>query len=214
MQKRRTGKIIVFLLGLAPSFWLGYDALSDLLRGTMRLTANPIEFITHYTGDWTLRLIIIGLFITPLRKTFPRLDIVRYRRMIGLFAFFYGVLHFLTWIWLDKFFDPQEMWADIIKRRYITAGMAAFLMLIPLAITSTKGWIRRLGKRWQLLHRLVYFAAIAGVIHYYWLVKSDIRLPVLYGLFVVLVLGWRVRFWMRRPASASRIRNSPEAVAR
>lgn len=212
MRKQRTGKIIVFLLGLAPFFWLGFDALSDLLRGTIRLTANPIEFITHYTGDWTLRLIIIGLFITPLRKIFNYPDLIRYRRMIGLFAFFYGVLHFLTWIWLDKFFDPHEMWADIIKRRYITVGMAAFLMLIPLAITSTKGWIRRLGKRWQRLHRLVYFAAIAGVIHYYWLVKSDIRLPVLYGLFVALVLGWRVRFWMRRSAGSTTMRKSPEAV--
>jgi sulfoxide reductase heme-binding subunit YedZ len=210
MLKRRAGKVIVFLLGLAPLLWLGYDALND------RLTANPIEFITHYTGDWTLRLIIIGLFITPLRKIFNYLDFIRYRRMIGLFAFFYAFLHFTTWIWLDKFFDPHEMWADIVKRRYITVGMAGFLMLIPLAITSTKGWIRRLGKRWQLLHRLVYFAAIAGVIHYYWLVKSDIRLPLLYGLFVALVLGWRVRFWMRspgRPASPPPMRKSPEAVA-
>jgi methionine sulfoxide reductase heme-binding subunit len=213
MRKRRTGKVILFVLGLAPFFWLGFDALSDLFRGTIRLTANPIEFITHYTGDWTLRLIIIGLFITPLRKIFNYPDLIRYRRMVGLFAFFYGVLHFLTWIWLDKFFDPHEMWADIVKRRYITVGMAAFLMLIPLAITSTKGWIRRLGKRWQRLHRLVYFAAIAGVIHYYWLVKSDIRLPVLYGLFVALVLGWRVRFWMRRGAASTAMRKSPEAVA-
>jgi methionine sulfoxide reductase heme-binding subunit len=213
MRKRLTGKIIVFVLGLAPFLWLAYDALSDLLRGTMRLTANPIEFITHYTGDWTLRLIIIGLFITPLRKIFNYPDLIRYRRMVGLFAFFYGVLHFLTWIGLDKFFDPHEMWADIVKRRYITVGMAAFLMLIPLAITSTKGWIRRLGKRWQRLHRLVYFAAIAGVIHYYWLVKSDIRLPVLYALFVALVLGWRVRFWVRRSAASPPMRKSPEAVA-
>jgi sulfoxide reductase heme-binding subunit YedZ len=193
--------------------WLGFDAWSDMFRGTIRLTANPIEFITHYTGDWTLRLIIIGLFITPLRKIFNYPDLIRYRRMIGLFAFFYGVLHFLTWIWLDKFFDPHEMWADIVKRRYITVGMAAFLMLIPLAITSTKGWIRRLRKRWQQLHRLVYFAAIAGVVHYYWLVKSDIRLPVLYGLLVALVLGWRVRFWMRRGAASRAMRKSPEAVA-
>jgi methionine sulfoxide reductase heme-binding subunit len=213
MRKRRTDKVILFVLGLVPFFWLGFDALSDLSRGTMRLTANPIEFITHYTGDWTLRLIIIGLFITPLRKIFNYPDLIRYRRMIGLFAFFYGVLHFLTWIWLDKFFNPHDMWDDIVKRRYITVGMAAFLMLIPLAITSTKGWIRRLRKRWQQLHRLVYFAAIAGVIHYYWLVKSDIRLPVLYGLFVALVLGWRVRFWMRRSAAAPPMRKSPEAVA-
>jgi methionine sulfoxide reductase heme-binding subunit len=213
MQKRRTGKIIVFVLGLVPFFWLAYDALSDLLRGTTRLTANPIEFITHYTGDWTLRLVIIGLAITPLRKLLNYPDLIRYRRMIGLFAFFYAVLHFTTWIWLDKFFDPHEMWADIVKRRYITVGMAGFLMLIPLAITSTKGWIRRLGKRWQLLHRLVYFVAIAGVIHYYWLVKSDIRLPLLYGFLVATVLAWRVRFWTRRPASPPPLRRSPEAVA-
>ncbi|MBV8730387.1 MAG: sulfoxide reductase heme-binding subunit YedZ, partial [Acidobacteriia bacterium] len=133
---------------------------------------------------------------------------------IGLFAFFYGCLHFLTWIWLDKFFDPGEMWADIVKRRYITVGMAGFLMLIPLAITSTKGWIRRLGgKRWQLLHRLVYFIAIAGVIHYWWLVKSDIRLPALYGLFVAMVLGWRIRQWMRTSMPRT-LQKAPEAVAR
>jgi methionine sulfoxide reductase heme-binding subunit len=208
-RKPRAGKILVFVLALVPLFWLGWDAFND------RLTANPIEFITHYTGDWTLRLIIIGLFITPLRKIFNWPDLIRYRRMIGLFAFFYGCLHFLTWIWLDKFFDPREMWADIVKRRYITVGMAGFLMLIPLAITSTAGWIRRLGgKRWQLLHRLVYFTAIAGVIHYYWLVKSDIRLPVLYGLFVALVLGWRIRAWMRAPGrTAPPLRKSPQAVA-
>jgi methionine sulfoxide reductase heme-binding subunit len=210
MKKPRSGKIIVFLLALVPLFWLGWRAFNG------RLTANPIEFITHYTGDWTLRLIIIGLFITPLRKVLHQPDLIRYRRMIGLFAFFYGVLHFLTWIWLDKFFDPGEMWADIIKRRYITVGMAAFLMLIPLAITSTSGWIRRLGgKRWRLLHRLVYFAAIAGVIHYYWLVKSDIRLPVVYGLFVAMLLIWRVRSWRRpspRPASPQSLLKSPQAV--
>jgi sulfoxide reductase heme-binding subunit YedZ len=211
MRKRRTGKILVFLLGLAPLFWLGWRAYNG------RLTANPIEFITHYTGDWTLRLVIIGLFITPLRKIFNQPDLIKYRRMIGLFAFFYAVLHFTTWIWLDKFFDPGEMWADIVKRRYITVGMAGFLMLISLAITSTKGWIRRLGKRWQLLHRLVYVTAIAGVIHYYWLVKSDIRLPLVYALFVAMVLGWRVRFWRRssrRTAAAPPLRKSPEVVAR
>jgi methionine sulfoxide reductase heme-binding subunit len=209
-RKPRGGKILVFVLGLAPLFWLGWDAFND------RLTANPIEFITHYTGDWTLRLIIIGLFVTPLRKIFNWPDLIRYRRMIGLFAFFYGCLHFLTWIWLDKFFDPGEMWADIVKRRYITVGMAGFLMLIPLAITSTAGWIRRLGgKRWQLLHRLVYLTAIAGVIHYYWLVKSDIRLPLMYALFVAMVLGWRVRVWMRAPRRPAPppLRKSPEAVA-
>ncbi len=209
-RKPRGGKILVFFLGLLPLFWLGWDAFND------RLTANPIEFITHYTGDWTLRLIIIGLFITPLRKIFNWPDLIRYRRMIGLFAFFYGCLHFLTWIWLDKFFDPSEMWADIIKRRYITVGMAGFLMLIPLAITSTAGWIRRLGgKRWQLLHRLVYLTAIAGVIHYYWLVKSDIRLPLMYALFVAMLLAWRARLWTRAPRRPAPppLRKSPHAVA-
>ncbi|MBV9747155.1 MAG: sulfoxide reductase heme-binding subunit YedZ [Acidobacteriia bacterium] len=208
MPKLRADKISVFFLGLVPLFWLSWRAFEG------RLTANPIEFITHYTGDWTLRLVIIGLFITPLRKILKLPNLIRFRRMIGLFAFFYGCLHFLTWIWLDKFFDPGEMWADIVKRRYITVGMAGFLMLIPLAITSTKGWIRRLGgKRWQLLHRLVYFIAIAGVIHYWWLVKSDIRLPALYGLFVATLLAWRIRQWMRA-STPSTLQKAPQAVAR
>jgi methionine sulfoxide reductase heme-binding subunit len=190
VKKRRWSKVLVFLLGLAPLFWLGWRAWNH------HLTANPIEFITHYTGDWTLRLVIIGLGVTPLRKTLNLPNLVRYRRMIGLFAFFYGCLHFLTWIWLDKFFDVHELWADVVKRRYITVGFTAFVLMIPLAVTSTAGWIRRLGgKRWQLLHRLVYFTAVCGVIHYYWLVKSDIRLPVFYGFLVALVLGWRL--WSR-----------------
>ena len=194
-MKWRWTKILVFLLGLAPLFWLGWRALNG------RLTANPIEFITHYTGDWTLRLIITGLAITPLRKILQRPKLIQYRRMVGLFAFFYGTLHFLTWIWLDKFFDPREMWADVVKRRYITVGFTAFALMVPLAVTSTAGWIRRLGgKRWQRLHRLIYISAVCGVIHYYWLVKSDIRLPVFYGFLVALVLGWRLRWSMKTPA--------------
>jgi len=206
VKKWRWNKILVFVLGLAPLFWLGWRAWQH------RLTANPIEFITHYTGDWTLRLILIGLAITPLRKIFNLPNLIRYRRMVGLFAFFYGCLHFLTWIWLDKFFDVHELWADVVKRRYITVGFTAFLLLIPLAVTSTAGWIRRLGgKRWQRLHRLVYITAVCGVIHYYWLVKSDIRLPVLYGFLVAILLGWRVAKSrtktqvppMRKPASVT-----------
>jgi methionine sulfoxide reductase heme-binding subunit len=217
-KKRRGGKVILFFLGLAPLVWLCWLAWQAVYGGQPeRLTANPIEFITHYTGDWTLRLIVIGLFITPVRKIFNLPDLIRYRRMVGLFAFFYGCLHFLTWIWLDKFFDPHELWADIVKRRFITVGMAAFVMLIALAATSTSGWIRRLGgKRWQLLHRLVYFAAICAVIHYYWLVKSDVRLPIFYGILVAMLLGWRIRSWMRparRPVLASAARKSPQAVA-
>jgi sulfoxide reductase heme-binding subunit YedZ len=208
VKKWRWSKILVFLLGLAPLFWLGWRAWNQ------HLTANPIEFITHYTGDWTLRLVIITLFITPLRKILNLPNLIRYRRMIGLFAFFYGCLHFLTWIWLDKFFDLHELWADVVKRRYITLGFAAFVMLIPLAVTSTAGWIRRLGgKRWQLLHRLIYFTAVCGVIHYYWLVKSDVRLPLFYGFLVVLLLGWRL--WSRTKAAAPPVvrKRAPATVA-
>jgi len=157
------------------------------------LTANPLEYITHFTGDWTIRLVVTTLMVTPLRKLLHLPDLIRFRRMIGLFAFFYGCLHFLAWLWLDKLFDIQEMLKDVAKRRFITVGMAALLSMLPLAITSTTGWIRRMGgKRWQKLHRLVYFTGIAAVVHYYWLVKSDIRLPLLYGALVALALGYRV----------------------
>ena len=165
------------------------------------LGANPIEVITHATGDWTLRFLLITLSITPIRKLTGRLWLIRYRRMFGLFAFFYGTLHFLTYIWLDKFFDLHEMLHDIAKRQFITVGFTGFVLLIPLALTSTTGWIRRLGgKRWQALHRLIYFSAIAGVIHYWWLVKADIHLPLEYG--VILAVCWvtgsqcgQVRSW-------------------
>src|SRR6202030_1937140 len=180
-------KPVVFLICLVPLAALGWRALHG------ELTANPIEFITHATGDWTLRFLIITLCVTPLRKILRLPELIRFRRMLGLFAFFYACLHFTTYIWLDKFFDLSEMWKDIAKRKYITVGFTAFLLLIPLAITSTTGWIRSLGgKRWQLLHRLIYVTAIAAVIHYYWLVKSDIRLPVLYGTLVALELAYRV----------------------
>src|SRR5207249_1290847 len=137
------------------------------------------------------------------------------RRMIGLFAFFYGCLHFATWLCLDKFFDWPEMVKDVYKRRFITVGFAAFVMMAPLALTSTKGWIRRLGgKRWQLLHRLIYFTAIAGVIHYYWLVKSDIRLPLLYATLVGVLLLWRIAAWFTaRARSNASVRKRTQTVA-
>ena len=157
MLRNRWTKILVFLLCLAPVFWLGWRAWND------DLTANPIEFITHFTGDWTIRMIVITLAVTPLRKLLGLPDLIRFRRMIGLFAFFYGCLHFMTYLWLDKFFDMHEIVKDIGKRPFITAGFAAFLCMVPLALTSTKGWIRRLGgKRWQLLHRLVYVSGDRG----------------------------------------------------
>ena len=180
-------KPVVFLLCLLPLAALGWRALHG------ELTANPIEFITHTTGDWTLRFLVITLCVTPFRKILHLPELIRFRRMLGLFTFFYASLHFTTYIWLDKFFDLSEMWKDIAKRKYITVGFTAFLLLIPLAVTSTAGWIRRLGgKRWQRLHRLIYFSAALGVIHYYWLVKSAVIRPLTYGAIVAVLLLWRL----------------------
>ncbi len=161
---------MVFALALVPAERLMWKALH---RG---LGANPIEFITHETGDWILIFLVVTLAITPARKLLRLPELIRFRRMTGLFAFFYAFLHFSTWIGLDKFFDFREMLHDVQKRPFITAGFTGFVLLLPLAVTSTRGWIRRLGgKRWQMLHRLIYVTAAAGVVHYYWLVKSDVR---------------------------------------
>jgi len=184
-------KVPVFLLCLVP---LGRLVWRGLHGG---LGANPIEFITHATGDWTLRFVVITLSITPARKLLGLPQLIRFRRMLGLFAFFYVCLHFTTYIWLDKFFDVAEMLKDVEKRRFITLGFTGFVLLIPLAVTSTAGWIRRLGgRRWQMLHRLIYVTAIAGVVHYYWLVKSDVRKPLQYAGMVTLLLGYRAAVWL------------------
>src|ERR1017187_6758210 len=190
MLRRRWVKAAIFVLCLLPLARLAWRAWSG------GLTANPIEYITHFTGDWAIRLVVGTLAVTPLRKLLRLPDLIRFRRMLGLFAFFYASLHFATWFGLDKNFDMHEILADFTKRRFIIAGLMAFLSMAPLAITSTKGWIRRLGgKRWQWLHRLVYVSAAAGVIHYYWLGKSDIRQPLLYGFLVGVLLGFRSVAW-------------------
>jgi sulfoxide reductase heme-binding subunit YedZ len=169
------------------------------------LGANPIEQITHETGDWTLRFLVITLAVTPVRKLLGQPKLIRFRRMLGLFAFFYGVLHLATYVVLDRYFDFSDVWNDIAKRPFITVGTLGFVAMVPLAITSTAGWIRRLGgKRWQLLHRLIYVSAIAGVIHYFWLVKSDVRLPLMYGAMVGVLLAYRVVVWMRGRAAKPR----------
>ena len=161
------------------------------------LTPNPVQFVKHRTGDWILRFLGITLAITPLRKILHLPQLIRFRRMIGLFAFFYVCLHFSTWLGLDHFFDWNQILDDIGKRPFITVGFTGFVLLIPLAITSTAGWIRRLGgKRWQMLHRLIYVSAVLGVIHYYWLVKSDVRKPLEYAFIVALLLGWRIWSWL------------------
>jgi methionine sulfoxide reductase heme-binding subunit len=189
-------KVVVFLLCLVPAgnlVWRPVHALWQGLPVETYLSANPIEFITHRTGDWVLRFIVITLAITPLRKLLKMPQLIRFRRMLGLFAFFYGCLHFSTWMVLDKFFDWSDMWADVHKRPFITIGFLGFLLMVPLAVTSTAGWIRRLGgKRWQMLHRAIYATAIAGVVHYYWLVKSDVHKPIEYGLLVGVLLLWRL----------------------
>lgn len=185
------------LLPFAWLLWKFFGAHpTDMSAWGAGLGANPIEKITHVTGDWTLRFLLITLAITPLRKLLRAPALIRFRRMFGLFAFFYACLHLTTYIWLDKFFNVNEMLRDIAKRKFITIGLTAFLLLVPLAWTSTAGWIRRLGgRRWQALHRLIYYAAICGVIHYLWLVKKDIRKPVEYGLILAALLGYRVVVW-------------------
>jgi len=179
---KRLSKPLLFLFCLLPAAWLLYGVLSG------NLGANPIEAITRSLGDWALRFLLITLTVTPLRKLTGWGWLIRYRRMLGLFVFFYATLHLLSYIVLDQFFYWPEIWADIIKRPYITVGMLSFLLLIPLAVTSTKGWMRRLGKHWQQLHRLIYLCAIGGVLHYYMLVKADTREPILYGLILATLL--------------------------
>ena len=193
-------KVAVFIICLLPLAAL----INRALHGG--LGANPVEFLQHATGLWTLRFLIFTLTITPLRKLLKLPELIRFRRMLGLFAFFYVCLHFLTYIGPDQSFDLAAMWKDVEKRRYITVGFLGFVLLIPLAITSTAGWIRRLGgKRWQMLHRSIYITAICGVIHYYWLVKSDVRDPLFYGALVSILLLWRLGDWYlkkRRSAPA------------
>src|ERR1700690_3424764 len=183
-------KVAVFLACLGPLARLLWRFHNDTMG------ANPIEFITHSTGDWILIFLLITLAITPLRKLTRQAWLIRYRRMLGLFAFFYACLHFLTYIWLDKFFDVHEMLAGVVKRRFITAGLTGFLLLIPLALTSTSWSIRKLGgKRWRALHRLVYLSAILGVVHYLWLVKADKHKPLEYGAVLAVLLLYRLIAW-------------------
>jgi len=185
-------KPVIFLACLGPLIRLGWKAYAGLLG------ANPIEVITHATGDWTLIFLMVTLSVTPLRQLSGQLWLIRYRRMFGLFAFFYATLHFLTYVWLDKFFDVHEMLVDVAKRKFITVGFTALVLLVPLAITSTAGWIRRLGgRRWNRLHRLIYVSALGGVIHYLWLVKADIRKPLEYGAVLAVLMAYRAGAWIR-----------------
>jgi len=202
-------KPVVFLACLGPAAWLIWLGLHG------GLGANPIEKITHSTGDWTLSFLLITLSITPLRKLTRQYWLINFRRMLGLFAFFYGFLHLMTYVWLDKFFDVHEMLHDIAKRKFITAGMTAFALMIPLALTSTKWSIRKLGgKRWQGLHRLIYGSAAAGVIHYIWLVKADLKKPLEYAAVLGVLLVYRVGSWLfARGARQTKVQEQKVAVS-
>lgn len=198
MLRSRWTKVVVFFACLAPFGVLAWRFYRATVLFEPTLGPNPLETLTHATGDWTIRFIAAALAITPLRKVPGLSDLIRFRRMIGLYAFFYGCVHFGIYLYFDKLFDVHEIVKDVAKRPFITAGFASFLFMLPLAVTSTAGWIRRLGgKRWQRLHRLVYASGIAAVVHYYWLVKSDIRLPLLYGSIIGVLLLFRVAVRMR-----------------
>jgi len=188
----RVLKPLVFLLGLVPAGLLVWKAIAG------ELSANPIKDITEETGIWTLRFILCTLTITPLRRISGWALLARFRRMIGLFAFFYGSLHCVTYIYLDQFFAIDEILRDVAKRPFVTVGFAAFVMMIPLALTSSNRIAKWMGgKKWRLLHRLVYLTALGGVIHYLWLVKADTQRPVMYGGVLAVLLGYRMWEYFR-----------------
>jgi sulfoxide reductase heme-binding subunit YedZ len=201
-------KAFCFLLSLTPIAWLFYGAFTD------RLGANPIEYIIRDLGTWALTFLLITLAITPLRRIMGWNWLLRLRRMFGLFAFFYVVLHFTSYIWWDQSLDWAEIWKDIVKRPFITVGFAAFLMLIPLAATSTNAMIKRLGaRRWQLLHRLVYPIAMFGVLHYWWLVKRDVTKPLIYTLVLAALLAFRIVYKYVEDRNAGKRRMHPSNIA-
>ena len=190
----RTGlKPAVFVLGLAPAALLARGAVSGTLG------ANPLEAVTHGTGDWALRFLLITLAVTPLRALTGWNPLALFRRMLGLFAFFYATLHLLTYLWFDRMFSVSAMLSDVPRRPFIAVGLAAFGSLVPLAATSTAGMIRRLGgRRWRALHRLAYAAAVLGVVHYWWLVKADTTSPRRYAVLLAGLLAARVIVALRR----------------
>jgi sulfoxide reductase heme-binding subunit YedZ len=190
-RQLQTLKTLLFIAALLPFARLVLYAFTD------RLGANPVEFITRNTGDWTLYFLCFTLAVTPLRRLSGWNWLIRLRRMLGLYAFFYASLHFMTFLWFDHFFDVAEMLKDVGKRPFILVGFSAFLLLLPLAATSTNGMIKRIGaKRWQWLHRLIYVIAPLGILHYWWMKagKHDFANPTLYGLIVAVLLGMRL-YW-------------------
>ncbi|MDT4966254.1 MAG: methionine sulfoxide reductase heme-binding subunit [Acidobacteriota bacterium] len=187
MKEIKFYKLVAFINSLVPLALMAWDWYRA------QLGANPVEFLTRTTGMLTLVFLLISLAVTPLRKVLSIQWLIQFRRMLGLYAFFYGFLHLLTYIWFDRSFNIKSTVSDIYARPFIAVGMGSFFLLVPLAITSTKGWIKRLGgKRWALLHKLVYVAAIGGTIHFWMLVKSDTRLPIRFAFVLAIILGSRV----------------------
>lgn len=186
MQKRFL-KPLVFLLCLLPLVVLIWRLFAD------QLGANPIDEVADTTGEWTLRFLLIALMATPLKRLLGWTWGIRVRRMLGLFAFFYATLHLTTYLWLDQFFDWGEIWLDILDRPFITVGMLAFVMLLPLVVTSNNAMVRRLGRNWKRLHRLAYIIPLLGVLHFWWLVKADVLEPLVYGAVLVVLLGFRIK---------------------
>jgi sulfoxide reductase heme-binding subunit YedZ len=209
-------KPLVFVLCCVPAALIAWSVYR-IVSGTAELTglgANPITEIEIQTGLWTMRFLAITLAITPVRQTFNFGALAKYRRMFGLFTFFYACLHVSTWVGVDWFFDWALMGEEIVKHKYILVGMATFLMLVPLAITSTKGWIRRLGgARWNKLHRLVYVAAIGATVHYLWAVKKDTFFPLVYFTLFAALLGYRVVHMLRHRRARTRAAGGPRAGA-
>jgi sulfoxide reductase heme-binding subunit YedZ len=192
-------KLLIFLNSLVPLALLGWDWSHG------RLGANPLEFVTRTTGMLTLIFLVLTLAVTPLRKLTGWNSLAKLRRMIGLYAFFYGLLHLITYVWFDRFFSVRSIAGDIVQRPFIAIGMAAFFLMAPLAITSTNKMVKRIGgKRWAKLHKLVYLSAIGGVLHYYMLVKSDTRQPIMFGIAVALLLGYRIYAANQTPKLAER----------
>ncbi|GAA4032434.1 protein-methionine-sulfoxide reductase heme-binding subunit MsrQ [Actimicrobium antarcticum] len=198
-------KLSLFLLATLPFLRLVIATFTD------QLGANPVEFITRNTGDWTLYMLCIALAVTPLRKLTGWNWLVKLRRMLGLFAFFYVALHFLTFLWFDHAFDVAEMWKDVLKRPFITVGFSAFVLLIPLAVTSTNAMVRLMGgKRWQWLHRLIYLIVPLGVLHFWWMkaAKNNLLQPMLFALLVAALLGMRIYWWRRGAVRQTAIRTA------
>ena len=197
-------RTLLFLLCLLPLANLVFDGF------TGGLEAEPVKDITHRTGWWALTLLLLTLAVTPIRKLTGWNQVIKLRKTLGLFAFFYASIHLLIYFGLDQAFSFAYIGEDILERPYITVGFTAWVLLIPLAITSTKGWIRRLGKRWQKLHRLVYLCAALGVLHFYWLVKADVREPLLFAGILAILLAFRLPF--REKKRAGRRVPAPEPL--